>query len=184
MGEQVPGELAKPVETIKKRPHVILEIGCEGGSFLMGTRRRQLQANERYIGVDNDVHLGQAKSLLNSLYPDQIDFIKADATKLPFADGSISEVVLCNVFGDPRTDSSAMMTEINRIINPKQGSVTVVETYSPIGKSIEALREEMATYGNLRQVNIGQEMDRDEVEKYADVGEGNFYYAKFAPQVK
>ncbi len=91
------------------------------------TGLKEILADEMYVGVDIKQHLD------NSHYPNNFHFVEADGRDLPIADGSIDEVYVGNLFGEPSRDQSLkleLLPELKRILS-ENGQVVVAETLTP-----------------------------------------------------
>ena len=67
------------------------------------------------------------------MYPDNFYFVEADGRNLPIADGSVDEVYIGNLFGEPARNQNAKLEiflELKMIIS-ENGQVVVVETLTP-----------------------------------------------------
>lgn len=123
---------------------VILEIGCGDRPFpTVGSRI--ITENEHYIGIDASIWWGKHRNELDNLlegkeklitspnyHKSHHDLLRADGRSLPFIDNSVSEVVICNVFGSviSKTDLLKIIEEAKRVLG-EQCLLTVVETYTP-----------------------------------------------------
>ncbi|MHB8871377.1 MAG: class I SAM-dependent methyltransferase [Candidatus Doudnabacteria bacterium] len=91
------------------------------------TGLKEIPADEMYVGVDIRQHLN------NSRYPDNFHFVEADGKDLPIADGSIDEVYVGNLFGEPSQGQKSkleILPELKRILSDN-GEVVLAETLTP-----------------------------------------------------
>ena len=94
----------------------LADIGCGSGFFTVATAR--LYPATRILAVDRQQDMldfvrerAQAAGLGN------VETVLAQATRLPFADGSLDAVLMSNVFHDiPERD--AMRDEVHRVLRP------------------------------------------------------------------
>ncbi len=130
----------------KAEPKIRIEIGCGGAAAIRDNLAARLQefkedSNLWYFGIDIDFgDVLDSKEMveyeaedLNEQVPARIKFIRASGDKLPFKDGSVSDVLMRNVLGDPRISLSvreSMIREGARVLKRK-GTLTVVEDITP-----------------------------------------------------
>ncbi len=91
------------------------------------TGLKEIPADEMYVGVDINQHLN------NVQYPNNFHFVEADGRSLPIADGSIDEVYVGNLFGEPSRNQSLkleLFPELKRILSDN-GQIVVAETLTP-----------------------------------------------------
>ncbi|MDO8514380.1 MAG: methyltransferase domain-containing protein [bacterium] len=101
------------VESNEANQYLIVEIGSGDNPYWVETsegyrEKFRSDPNIQYIGIDDDesqLHLG--KNLLqreNEKYDlektGRVHYVKAEGQKLPFADNSVSEIILRNIIGD------------------------------------------------------------------------------------
>lgn len=118
----------------EKKNKIVIEIGTDGKPFfLLGNRK--LQSDERYFAIDVDKGgAKRASQMLNRLDVDKQSVpVQADAHKLPFANETVDECVLTNVFGEfgPNHPNyyGTMLQEIVRVLK-KNGKISITETYT------------------------------------------------------
>jgi SAM-dependent methyltransferase len=92
-------------EGVFEKPNIrILDIGCSFGLIL-----KQLTPNTGLgVGIDIDKNIGS--------HSDNIYFVRTDAEKLPFTDGSF-DVVICNHVYEHTDDATRLLAEIERIMS-------------------------------------------------------------------
>ena len=172
---------------------VILEIGPSETPFpIYG--EKGVKKDECYIGMDiNPNKVEETVNLLNLVgFPkDKVQMIvggvrknfkRQDGSigelKLPLCDGSVGEVIMSNVIGDPRVlEVGEIMDEATRVLDPK-GDIVVVQTRAYL-YPIRELELLMGKRGfELRNKNV---YDIKEINKYRP-SEGNEgeYIAKFS----
>ena len=127
--------------------HIIVEVGCGTAPYIMdlsANYRKWLHADpsRRYIGLDiDDADLVIGKMIGTNIHsqilgidkPKRVDFVQADGTKLPFADGFVSEVIFKNVAGDDQIDPQKrleMLREAARVLKPG-GVMHLIEQFTP-----------------------------------------------------
>lgn len=132
MNERMVGS---PERGEEKKNKIVVEIGTDGKPFfLLGNR--QLQSDERYFAIDIDKDgTKRTSKMLNRLDVEKQSMpVQADARNLPFADETVDEFVLTNVFGDMGRSHpeyyGEMLQEIVRVLK-KNGKVSITETYTP-----------------------------------------------------
>ncbi len=133
----------------KETPKEILIVEVGSGSLplfadVAREYREQFDANPdaRYVGVDLDeAELRHGKDLQRSIdeadgrgVSEKIHYVAARADALPFKDGSVSELVLRNVLGDPDIpveEKHAALTEAARVMR-KDAVLKIIEVYTPL----------------------------------------------------
>jgi ubiquinone/menaquinone biosynthesis C-methylase UbiE len=126
------------------REHLIVEVG----SGVMGEESEpafwkkvspeywewfENNLNARYIGVDVSGE-NLARATRETPAHDRISFLHARAEALPFADGSVHELIMKNVLGDPDIaveTKHAALKEAARVLT-HGGTMRVIETFTPI----------------------------------------------------
>ncbi len=124
------------------------------------TGLKEIPADEMYVGVD----LKQA--LPNSMYPNNFHFVEADGRNLPLADGSIDEVYVGNLFGEPSRGQKSkleILPELNRILS-ENGQVVVAETLTP--KATPFSLEELPGILDKEGFEIVDLVTQDDEEKW------------------
>ena len=159
--------------------YTIGEIG-PGLQPCWGRGGKHLDSDQFYYGFDKFSDRGITPQNLNmratpdyGVRPDQIVFVNGNAAYggLSVPDQSLNELIIVNVFGDRETgpteeERDAIMVEAARVIKPgMEGSVTVVETYTPQYSSKDRLAGDMNRHG-LTQTNRGHEGDLNVLELF------------------
>lgn len=89
--------------------------------------------NARFVGIDiREENLARAKA--ETPQHNRISFLRARAEALPLEDGSVQEMILKNVLGDPDIaveTKHAALIEAARVVK-KGGTLRVVETFTPV----------------------------------------------------
>ncbi len=88
----------------------VLDLGCSTG-FITDELDR---AGARVTGVDID-EPGLARA--RARFGDRVDFVNADATSLPWPDGSV-DAVICNHVYEHVVDPEGVLAEIRRVLRP------------------------------------------------------------------
>lgn len=140
---------------------IILEIGSgryESGDDVLSDTifthwnsialRRTFRPQDTFIGIDmgsrtsyrgfrpdEDAKMRQNWATLQARRPnEQLHFMQADMTKLPFADESVDEVIASNVFaigsGADREQFPIIYEEANRVLKP-DGTIVIFDNISP-----------------------------------------------------
>lgn len=150
-------------EVIERPRRVVLEIGAGGSgspylndanirhysnAYLIRVDLRQgdedevqiRDLTERFGGAGESGSLLQAKERdrqrigdLDGRFTGKIDYIKCDATHMPYEDETVDEIYMANVFSSPcfRTQNRAgILQEIKRVLR-RDGILILVETYTP-----------------------------------------------------
>lgn len=192
-----------------KSKRLILEIGSGKTPFIIEGKRK-IETQEHYFGIDINPYKTRYSALMLGVpYSDKFTLMTADARNLPLRDGSVDEVVMCNVVGDSRVkeEGEPLIIETlggnNKSIAPKaykknnpgfesfiekitrvldqNGTIVFVETYSPFITSVEELEKLMKKYG-FSLKNRKNMYDPNEIKQYAeylDLGDEP-YVAKFS----
>ena len=91
-----------------------LEIGCGGGQ-LAANIAPSLGEKGKYVGLDaSDEQLEAARAAYADI--PNAEFVRGDATSLPFEDGSFDRVVAVNTL-EYVPDTGAVLSEIRRVLN-------------------------------------------------------------------
>lgn len=117
--------------------HFVLEIGVGAYPF-PAIGERKIGVGEVYLGIDNGSRTAdwneKAIKRLSEMEEkgDSLSLAAADAECLPLQSNSVDEVVMSNLFGDPRLNSRIpyMVWEGQRVLKPG-GLLVVVETLTP-----------------------------------------------------
>jgi len=119
---------------LEASPGLVLNIGCGPD----GSRVAKLASHcGRQIAVDKD--LDAVRAARDSCTAADVDFVAADAHKLPFADGCVEHVVALGLFAYV-SDPVLVFREFRRVTKPR-GHVTItnsvsgsIETHKRAGK--------------------------------------------------
>lgn len=98
----------------------ILDVGCGTGEFSV------FFPEQNYTGIDLDPeNIRYAKAHYRG------NFLAADATRLPFTDGSFSKVLVVGVFHHlNEQDAGAALAEIRRVLKPTGNFLVMEDTVS------------------------------------------------------
>lgn len=88
----------------------LLDIGCAGGQI---TRRLGESVREA-VGLDVDEH---ALTLARREAAGNVSFVRADGTRLPFADGEF-DLAVCNHVYEHVDSAERLLSEIHRVLRP------------------------------------------------------------------
>lgn len=191
--KKLTGELGQvfnrfPICEKDKSRRVILEIGPGETPFpIFGEKK--MRKNEYYIGTDIDPNkIEDTVNLLNLVgFPKDKaammaggvrKFIRRDGNiskvRFPFREGSVGEVIMCNIVGDPRIMEvvGEIMEDATRVLEPK-GEIIVVQTRAYL-YPIRDLELSMGRFGfELTKKNI---YDKKEINKYRPTEENEGEY--------
>lgn len=93
----------------------VLEIGCGGGQLAANIAPSLGEAG-RYIGLDASEEQLHAARAASADFPN-VEFIRGDATDLPFESGSFDRVVAINTL-EYIPDTAAVLDEMRRVLRP------------------------------------------------------------------
>ncbi|MDB5177195.1 MAG: ubiE/COQ5 methyltransferase family [Candidatus Saccharibacteria bacterium] len=181
--------------SLPRKTKAILEIGSgryESGDdptseFTMHwssiALRRTFRPDDIFIGVDmgsrtsyrgfqyeEDDRMRQNWATIKAHRPDeQINYIQANAMKLPFADDSFDEVIASNVFaigsGADRQDYPIIYDEANRVLKP-DGTIVIYDNLSPYFAPGLPPEEWMVEEGFVAPVHVDHIDPVVDMEKY------------------
>lgn len=109
---------------------VVLDVGCGAGRF-----REQLDVGTRYVGVDPIPLLPDVSGF---------EFARAVSEKLPFADGSFTDVVVLNAL-DHMRDVDVSLAEIRRVLR-SGGRLHVLQTVLDRGDLLRRAAHELKDF--------------------------------------
>ena len=134
MGEKINIEATISGTTPDKKKKLVVEIGTGIGVPFFVLGQRKLAKDEAYVSVDIDKESARnTKQLIEKPGVSDTMQVNADAKNLPFADGTVDELIFNNLFGDPRTkDKEAILKESARVLK-RGGKITITENYTPDG---------------------------------------------------
>ena len=118
----------------EKEKKIIVEVGTDGKPFFL-IGHRKLKPDELYVSIDQDIARARSTDrMAHRLKVENTMAVNADARNLPFADGTVDEMVFTNVFGEAGTSAplyfNSMLQEAVRVLK-KDGTVIITETYTP-----------------------------------------------------
>lgn len=155
-------EQAEKKEQIYKK--VFVELGTHYIPLPMLGNKKFLE-DELYIGIDIRGDLvKQAKQNTNLAHEgsdfENIQFLQADAKRLPLKNKAAEEILLGNVLGDPSislTDKATFLEEAKRVIT-EEGVIVIKETNTPLERDI--LMKLLANH-HLEMIKEVNEMSAD-----------------------
>lgn len=166
----------KPASSKKeeeKEQKIFLEVGTwEAPATFLGDM--EFNEGDRYIGIDINKENVRRARINTPGEGENIDFMQADAKKIPLKSESASEVYLGNVLGDPRIlneDKVKFLQEAERVLEG-EGKLVIKENNTPI--KMEDLKKILKETG-LELKKVIRPMDKEwdeEIKKYhkADMG--------------
>lgn len=167
---------------------VYLDLG-NGAYPLFEKGEKEISPDEVYIGADSE------QPFRAGYYPENLTFVEADGTALPFKDNSIDEIYIGNLFGLISKDQQkklGIFSEVRRVLSEK-GLGIIDESYTPRHApfTLEQLPQLLNQYG-LEVVDVITPEDHEKWEKevrpyselaarkyYAQTVNGTPYFVKF-----
>jgi SAM-dependent methyltransferase len=154
---------AKSMELLALRPgQRVLEVGCGNGVFLPRLAAA-VGSSGHVVGVDHaEVVISEVRSRLKAAELESVRVEQADATSLPFADGTF-EAAHCERMMMHLRDPDAALGEMVRVVRP--GGVVVAAEPDWEGVRIdhpdpEALKLILRTALTMRHPNMGITLNR------------------------
>ena len=114
--------------------HRVLDLGCGAGRHTYAA----LERGAHVVGVDLDEQLlGEVAEMCAALLEADsapkaasASFVRGDATRLPFADGSFDRIIVSEVL-EHIPDDAAAMAEITRVLHPEGKAAVTVPRWWP-----------------------------------------------------
>jgi ubiquinone/menaquinone biosynthesis C-methylase UbiE len=98
-----------------KPPGIVVDIGCGPGFLARGIKRRYRSA--KVIGLDNNSEMINIARNTGQRIHDGTELIRADAHKLPFADGSV-DLIVSSLSLHHWVVAATVFKEIQRVLKP------------------------------------------------------------------
>jgi arsenite methyltransferase len=130
--------VANPFELGRLEPgEVVLDLGCGAGTDSL-VAAQMVGPDGRVVGIDMTPEmLEKAKRAAAELRATNVEFLEAEAEKLPFEDGTF-DVVISNGVIDLIPDKDAVFAELMRVLKPggriQLADVTIQNPVSEAGR--------------------------------------------------
>jgi len=164
------------LEEEEQKKHIFLEIGPDLSPVPM-VGKRKFDGNNYYVGIDiNADSVESDKKRAESHGMKNVSFAQGDGRKMPFADETVDEVFLSNVFGSPKVANdektiNLLFNEISRVCQ-KNGILIIKETNTPEAMHYDKIKEIAEQYGFTveQMVRKGDENWDEMIELYSTGG--------------